>query len=81
MKRFDPNAFLKSQRPQTVAFAIGHRGPIDGAHSRVFIEGKLVELHFAYLQPIRNNGKGRFIPRRWERFMRRPFGPARREGR
>ena len=74
MKRFDPNAFLKSQRPQTVAFAIGHRGPIDGAHSRVFIEGKLVELHFAYLQPIRNNGKGRFIPRRWEKVYAQALG-------
>ena len=55
MQRLDANTFLKPERTEAVAFAGWHCGPIYRADDGGCIQGKLVELHAAYLQPIRNN--------------------------
>ena len=57
MQRLYADTFLKPERAQAVAFAGWHRGPIYRADNGGCIQGKLVELHAAYLQPIRNNIK------------------------
>lgn len=60
MQRLNSRPFLKPQRTQPMPFAFGHSGPVDGAHNGWLTEREMVELHAAYLQPIRNNIKGRF---------------------
>ena len=36
-------------------FLIGQNIPIDGPNNRSAVQWKMVKLHGAYLQPIRNN--------------------------
>ncbi len=57
MQRLDADAFLKPKRAQPVAFTWRHGSPVDRTHGRDFVQRELVELHGAYLQPIRNNIK------------------------